>query len=118
VWGVCVRVCSIWGWGINLGVMLKRNMGQYLHVLVVSCMPQGCCGSSSGSRASLDGCVGVVGTITILLYGHLLYFHTCFHCVYFSLGHVKNYLFDFIWKKKKKNVNIEGTAGKFLTAAW
>jgi hypothetical protein len=55
-------------------------------------MSQGCCGSSSGSRMSLEGCVGVVGTINILLYGHLLYFHICFHCVNFSLGNVNSYL--------------------------
>jgi hypothetical protein len=88
--GVCVRVCSIWGCGINMVVMLKRNMGQYLHVLVVCCMSEGCCGSSSGSRASLEGCV-VVGTVTILPYRHLLYFHTCFRHVYFSLGNVNSY---------------------------
>jgi hypothetical protein len=63
---VCVGVCSIWELGINIGVMIKRKMGQYLHVLMVSFMSQGYCGLSSGSRASLKGCVDVVGTITIL----------------------------------------------------
>jgi hypothetical protein len=59
---------------------------------VVSCRSLSCCGSSAGSRASLEGCVGIVGTIAILPYGHLLYFHTRLHCVYFSLGNVNNYL--------------------------
>jgi hypothetical protein len=28
--GVCVRICSIWGWGVNMGVMLKKYMGAVL----------------------------------------------------------------------------------------
>jgi hypothetical protein len=50
--GVCVRICSIWGLGVNMGIMLRSTLEQYLHVLVVSCVSLGCCGSSSGSRIS------------------------------------------------------------------
>jgi hypothetical protein len=30
VTGMCVRVHSIWGWGVNMGVMLKKYMGAVL----------------------------------------------------------------------------------------
>jgi hypothetical protein len=31
--GMCVRVCSIWGWRVNMGVMLKKYM-----VAVLTCI--------------------------------------------------------------------------------